>query len=123
LFGELVESLGDDVTQLHFHPSIHNYLASGSTDGLACVFDIAQLHDEDDALISVINSGSSVHKISFCGTKYESLVILTHIETMGIWGIEDVSILKTFIMGFPFCIHGNYLLSINNSNTRISLCN
>lgn len=86
----IVESLGDDVTQTRFHPSLPNMLCSGSTDGLVCVFDTKALPNEDDALISVMNSESSVSRIGFFGEYYEFLYLTTHIETLSLWSLHSV---------------------------------
>ena len=45
--------------QVKFHPTSANRLASGSTDGLVCTFDISQT-SEEDAILSTLNSESSV---------------------------------------------------------------
>lgn len=46
-------------SQVKFHPDRRDVLASGSTDGLVCLFDISQ-PIEDDALFGTLNSESSV---------------------------------------------------------------
>ena len=46
-------------TQVCFHPDNADRLATGSTDGLVCIFDISQT-SEDDALSLVLNSCSTV---------------------------------------------------------------
>ena len=45
--------------QVRFHPSQPDTLATGSTDGLVCVFDISQT-SEDDAISWTFNAESSV---------------------------------------------------------------
>ena len=45
--------------QVKFHPNKSDWLATGSTDGLVCVFDISQ-SSEEDALVTTLNSESSV---------------------------------------------------------------
>ena len=47
------------VFQVKFHPTKPASLATGSTDGLVCVFDISQ-SSEEDALVTTLNSESSV---------------------------------------------------------------
>lgn len=44
---------------MKFHPSQPDSLATGSTDGLVCVFDISQT-SEDDAILWTFNTESSV---------------------------------------------------------------
>lgn len=91
ILGSLSESLGDDVTQVEFHPTADSMLCTGSTDGLVCVFDLAQLSDEYEALASVLNTQSSVSQIGFYGPAWENLYALTHIETMSLWSLQTVS--------------------------------
>ena len=45
--------------QVKFHPKRRDILASASTDGLVCLFDISQ-PSEDEALHGTLNSESSV---------------------------------------------------------------
>ncbi|KAI3404043.2 hypothetical protein KGF56_003202 [Candida oxycetoniae] len=73
-----VDSHSDDVTALEFHPTLKQYLMSGSTDGYVNIYDISK-PDEDDALHQVINFGS-VHSCHFLSESRVS--ILTHIETL-----------------------------------------
>jgi WD40 repeat protein len=58
------ESHTDTITQLVFHPTQPNLLLSGSTDGLASIFDVEQT-DEEDALQQVLNPRSAVHCAGF----------------------------------------------------------
>lgn len=53
------ESHTDDITSLAFNPVRPNVLASGSTDGLINIFDLAQ-SSEDAALTYTLNTESSV---------------------------------------------------------------
>jgi WD40 repeat protein len=89
------ESIGDDVTQLQFHPLYPSILCSGSTDGLLCAFDVHQLRAaeqaedaEDDALLCVFNSESSVSKFGYFGPHHEFMYLQTHIETLSLWSLE-----------------------------------
>lgn len=59
-----IESHQDDVTSLRFHPKSSDILCSGSTDGLINVFNVSE-NDEDDALLTTINSESSVNKLNW----------------------------------------------------------
>ncbi|KAJ8124972.1 hypothetical protein O1611_g8669 [Lasiodiplodia mahajangana] len=54
----------DDVTELNFHPTDHNILLSGSTDGLVNVCD-TRITDEDEVIIQTFNHGSSIHHAAF----------------------------------------------------------
>ncbi|KAI1752165.1 WD40-repeat-containing domain protein [Xylaria castorea] len=54
----------DDVTELNFHPSDHNVLLSGSTDGLVNICD-TRITDEDEVVIQTFNHDSSIHHAAF----------------------------------------------------------
>lgn len=58
------ESHSDDVSQVRFHPTRPDRLASGSTDGLINVYDIGQA-TEDDALELCMNTESSVAQLQW----------------------------------------------------------
>ncbi|KAM7342444.1 WD repeat-containing protein 89-like isoform 2-T4 [Cochliomyia hominivorax] len=58
------ESHQDDVTSLRFHPQNPDILCSGSTDGLINIFDVSA-SDEDNAILTTINTESTVHKINW----------------------------------------------------------
>jgi hypothetical protein len=48
--------------------------------------------DEEEALISVVNSGSSVNKAGYFGPNAEYLYCLTHIETFSLHTLEGDAI-------------------------------
>lgn len=87
------ESHNDDITQVKFHPSHPSQLASGSTDGLVCFYDITKL-DEDEAIMSVLNTESSVANVGFFGPQYEYIYSLTHTETFHVWNGVEASLLS-----------------------------
>lgn len=58
------ESHSEDITQVRFHPTKADTLASGSTDGLINVYDISQ-PCEDDALDKILNTESSVQRLQW----------------------------------------------------------
>jgi hypothetical protein len=62
-------------------------LISASTDGLVNNYDVTEF-DEVEALISVVNSGSSVNKAGYFGPNAEYLYCLTHIETFSLHTLE-----------------------------------
>ncbi|XP_033626104.1 WD repeat-containing protein 89-like isoform X1 [Asterias rubens] len=103
LLGAYKESHSDDITQqnpyviqqVKFHPTKPASLATGSTDGLVCVFDISQ-SSEEDALVTTLNSESSVSRIGWCGSNSEYLYCLTHTETILIWDAVESSVLTRF---------------------------
>ncbi|KAJ7360624.1 WD repeat-containing protein 89 [Desmophyllum pertusum] len=59
---------------------------------LDLLFDVSK-GGEDDALDSVLNTGSSVSQIGYFGSKSTDLYCLTHIETLQLWDTTEV--LKT----------------------------
>ncbi|KAL4950869.1 WD domain protein [Aspergillus filifer] len=77
---QYVESHNDDVTELQYHPTRHNILLSGSTDGLVNIYDTT-VTDEDEALVQVINHGS-VHHAGFVNE--QAIYALSHDETFAI---------------------------------------
>ncbi|KAJ0420482.1 WD40-repeat-containing domain protein [Aspergillus carlsbadensis] len=77
---QYVESHNDDVTELQYHPTRHNILLSGSTDGLVNIYDTT-ITDEDEALVQVINHGS-VHHAGFINEK--TIYALSHDEDFSI---------------------------------------
>ncbi|CAG8627141.1 7912_t:CDS:2, partial [Ambispora leptoticha] len=95
IVGQFVESHNDDITQLHFHPSIPSKMLSGSTDGLICNYDITNF-DEDEAIVGVVNSGSSIHKTGYFGPQAEFIYCLTHIETFSLLSEKDATLLCNF---------------------------
>ncbi|KAL3471990.1 WD domain protein [Aspergillus californicus] len=82
---EYVESHNDDVTELQYHPTHHNVLLSGSTDGLVNIYDTT-ITDEDEALVQVINHGS-VHHAGFLNEK--TIFALSHDEVFSIHPATD----------------------------------
>ena len=62
--GSYSESHTDDITQTKFHPSRDHLLATGSTDGLVCIYDL-NAASEDDALFSTMNTESSVNRLGW----------------------------------------------------------
>ncbi|WAR12892.1 WDR89-like protein, partial [Mya arenaria] len=66
LMGAYSESHQDDITQVTFHPTKPNQLATGSTDGLVCVFDLSE-DSEDDALSYTFNTCSTVARGDLVG--------------------------------------------------------
>ncbi|KAI8883028.1 WD40 repeat-like protein, partial [Backusella circina FSU 941] len=81
------ESHGDDITEIKCHPTNPAHLISASTDGLVNNYDVTEF-DEVEALISVVNSGSSVNKAGYFGPNAEYLYCLTHIETFSLHTLE-----------------------------------
>ncbi|EMG48995.1 hypothetical protein SBY92_004239 [Candida maltosa Xu316] len=82
-----VDSHHDDIMALEFHPTLNNYLMSGSTDGYVNIYDLNQ-PDEDEALHQVINF-ASVHSCHFITDSRIS--ILSHMETLMFHDLNDTN--------------------------------
>ncbi|XP_014473818.1 PREDICTED: WD repeat-containing protein 89 [Dinoponera quadriceps] len=82
------ESHMDDITCLSFNPVKPDVLASGSTDGLINVYDLAE-PSEDEALIHSLNTESSVDKLGWSSS--DSLWCTTHTNALQLWNCEDAS--------------------------------
>ncbi|KAI8093394.1 WD40-repeat-containing domain protein [Halteromyces radiatus] len=111
LIHKFEESHGDDVTEIQCHPTIPSQLISSSTDGLINSYDVSEF-DEEEALLAVVNSGSSVNKAGYFGPNAEYLYCLTHLETFSIHTIEgdlmcDYGQLKQ-LDGVDYAIDCNY---------------
>jgi WD40 repeat protein len=80
-----VESHTDSITQLQWHPTQRNLLLSGSTDGLVSVFD-AEVAEEEDALMQVLNPRSAVHCSGFL--TQDQVYALSTDEQFWVYGLE-----------------------------------
>jgi hypothetical protein len=80
-----VESHTDSITQLQWHPTQRNLLLSGSTDGLVSVFD-AEVAEEEDALMQVLNPRSAVHCAGFLAE--DQVYALSTDEQFWVYGLE-----------------------------------
>jgi WD40 repeat protein len=83
VLGSYVDSHTDEVTQVHFQPGT-SVLLSGAEDGLACIFDTTQ-PTEEMALKSVMNVGTPLRHVGFCGASLDSIYCLTGSETASLW--------------------------------------
>ncbi|XP_052815464.1 WD repeat-containing protein 89-like [Mya arenaria] len=84
LMGAYSESHQDDITQVTFHPTKPNQLATGSTDGLVCVFDLSE-DSEDDALSYTFNTCSTVARVGWCGAGRDHVYCTTHVDGVHVW--------------------------------------
>jgi len=87
LLGGYWDTHSDDITTLQFHPDKQDLLASGSTDGLANVLDLAQ-SDEESALMNSLNTNDSVAGLTWFSQN--KVAIRTHTEGLLIWN-SDIS--------------------------------
>jgi len=97
MLGGYWESYGDDVTTVSFHPEDNDRLATGGTDGLINIFDISQ-STEDDALITSINTESSIRDVHWYKNKgYDGIAATSHDEEVIVWSnIDSTQPHKTF---------------------------
>ena len=91
--GVFGEAHSQDVTRVAFADPTSAMLASGSEDGLVCVFDLAK-PGEDEALLATMNTGSSVAKLGFFGASLSGVYALTGTETLSVF---DVPTAKTVV--------------------------
>ncbi|CAH3029289.1 unnamed protein product [Porites evermanni] len=89
------DSHNGEITQIQFSPLQTHQMASGSTDGLICLFDIRK-GSEDDCLDSVLNTCSSVSQLGYFGPSYSSLYCVTHIETLQLWDVPETTMTTEF---------------------------
>ena len=80
-----IESHTDTITALVWHPTQRNLLLSGSTDGLVSVFD-AEVAEEEDALMQVLNPRSAVHCAGFLPD--DQVYSLSTDEQFSIYGLD-----------------------------------
>ncbi|GAB1602943.1 WD repeat-containing protein 89-like [Argonauta hians] len=92
LLSDFTDSHMDDITRVSFHPTNENLLASGSTDGLVCMFDLAE-ETEDNALLLTMNSLSSVAYVGWCSPKYDQIYCTTHVDTFHVWDSTEGDLL------------------------------
>lgn len=88
------------VTQVHFHPTQNHFLVSGDEDGLICAYDCTQMNDEDEAVVSVLNTEQSVSKLGFFGAQSDMLYCITQSEMLSLWNLQRVS---HWLEGMPDC--------------------
>lgn len=94
LLGSYVDSHTDAVTQAVFLEG-SSMLLTGAEDGLVCCFDTSQ-PTEEYALKSVLNVGTPVRHVGFCGPRYESVYCLTGSETASLWDWEAATCIRDF---------------------------
>jgi WD40 repeat protein len=85
----------DDLTQLQFHPSFPNILASSGEDGLLCLYNIGA-SEGSEASISIMNTDCPISKFGFFGPKGEGVYSISSIETFSIWHHPSAQRLATF---------------------------
>lgn len=89
--GGFFESHQESVTDVKFHPSDIDILASSSTDGLINVFDCKK-ESEDDALKYTLNSEDSVGKINWHAN--DRLSCITTTNEILLYDVSEQDLLK-----------------------------
>lgn len=91
------DSHKDDITDLKFHPTLPNLLASGSTDGLINVFDVMN-SDEDDALLYCLNTESSVQTLNWheVDAGRNKISCITHLNDFIVYDVEESEQIVSF---------------------------
>lgn len=74
----------DLVTKVAFHPSRRATLASGSEDGLICLYDTG-VGQADEALVCILNAECPVRDLTFFGVEGDGLASLTGSEGTMVW--------------------------------------
>ncbi|KAG2201658.1 hypothetical protein INT47_003884 [Mucor saturninus] len=87
LMHTFTDSHGDDITEIQCHASMPAQFLSCSTDGMINNYDVTEF-DEEEAMVSAINSGSSVNKTGYFGPNAEYIYCLTHIESFSLHTLE-----------------------------------
>lgn len=89
--GGFFESHTEEVTDVKFHPTNPDLLATGSTDGLINIFDTKQ-ESEDDALKYCLNTESSVSKIKWHHN--DQLSCITNTNDLQLFDVNEQDLLK-----------------------------
>ncbi|KAI1378826.1 WD40-repeat-containing domain protein [Hypoxylon crocopeplum] len=76
----------DDVTELNFHPSDHNILLSGSTDGLVNICD-TRITDEDEVVVQTFNHDASIHHAAFLNDT--EVFAISHDEKLALYDMAE----------------------------------
>ncbi|KAG2237484.1 WD40-repeat-containing domain protein [Thamnidium elegans] len=91
LLSKFTDSHGDDVTEVQCHPTTPGQFLSCSTDGMINNYEVTKF-DEEEEMISAVNSGSSVNKAGYFGPNAEYIYCMTHIETFSLHTLEGDTI-------------------------------
>ncbi|KAL7275256.1 ERAD-associated protein [Rhizina undulata] len=98
---QYTESHNDDVTELHFHPTMNHILLSGSTDSLVNIYNLLTPpspssntadDDVDETLHQVINHGSSIHRANFLfpgGGMQADIFAISHDESLAVYKFNE----------------------------------
>lgn len=90
--GEYADAHTNVVTQVKFHPENSSHLVSAAEDGLICFFNTA-VPEEEEAIVSVLNTDCPVRKFGFFG---EGLYCLSTTEIPSFWHVSSAQRLGHF---------------------------
>ncbi|KAI5862980.1 WD40 repeat-like protein [Durotheca rogersii] len=76
----------DDITELNFHPTSHDILLSGSTDGLVNICD-TRIADEDEVVIQTFNHDASIHHAAFLNDT--EVFAVSHDEKLALYDMAE----------------------------------
>jgi WD40 repeat protein len=91
----LKDYFSEEVSQLSFHPTSRNILFAGSFDGLVNQIDCS-VELGDDAIIDVLNVGTSVSKMGFFGPQDHLFFTLAPTEQLQIWNVASSTKIADF---------------------------
>lgn len=80
----------EGITQLQFHPKNPRRLFSSGLDGFINQYNL-EINDfeDDDTLITTLNTDNSVSRFGFFGPNAEFLYNISTIETLNLWNIQE----------------------------------
>ena len=109
----------DDITSLHFHPTIPDHLLSASSDGLLSITNTAE-QDEDEAIVHVGNWGCSIAQ---SGWHHDGVWAASDMETFSLWTAELDKISEPNFKEIPsrarFSWDPHYLIACHESQDRL----
>ena len=109
----------DDITSLHFHPTISDRLLSASSDGLLSITNTAE-QDEDEAIEHVVNWGCSVAQT---GWYHDGVWAASDMETFSLWTSELDKVsepnFKEIAPRVQFSWEPDYLIGCYQSRDRL----
>lgn len=91
LMGGFFESHQEEITDVKFHPTDPDCVASGSTDGLINVFDCKK-ESEDDALKYCLNTEGTVAKLKW--HHQDKLSCITNTNDLHLYDVNEQDLLK-----------------------------
>jgi len=92
---KMEEYHADEVTSMAFHPGNSSMLFSSGGDGMVNQYDLNQ-SDEDEILEATINCEQPITSFGFFGKNNEFMHILTTMEEVHIYGVEEAFKLISF---------------------------